>query len=66
MNNNNITCIVSRADVKKAFMLACIVLIVAVAAGYYSSYVEQKELQTANKCEMIYLILYFVTVLSLC
>ena len=36
---------------KKPFV-ACIVLIIAVAVGYYCSYVEQKEeLQSANKCE---------------
>ena len=56
---------VSRPDVKKAFIFVCIVLTVAVAVGYSLSYVKQKELQTANKCEKINFILYFVTVLFL-
>ena len=35
---------------KKAFILTCIVLIIAAAVGYYCSCVEQQEkLQTANK-----------------
>ena len=40
---------------KKAFILTCIVLIIAAVVGYYCSCVEQQEeLQTANKCENIY------------
>ena len=39
---------------KKAFILTCIVLIIAAAVGYYCSCVEQQEeLQAANKCENI-------------
>ena len=40
---------------KKAFILTCIVLIIAAAVGYHHSCVEQlqEELQIANKCENI-------------
>ena len=39
---------------KKAFILTCIVLIIAAAVGYHHLSVEQKEeLLTANKCENI-------------
>ena len=39
---------------KKAFILTCIVLIIAAAVRYYCSCVEQQEeLQAANKCENI-------------
>ena len=39
---------------KKAFILTCIVVIIAAAVGYYCSCVkQQEELQAANKCENI-------------
>ena len=50
---------------KKAFATTFIVLIIAVAVGYYCSYVGQNELQTANKCEKInFIFCTFVTVLK--
>ena len=43
---------VSRADGKKSLIYTYLVLIIAVAVGYYS-YVKQEELQNVNKCEKI-------------
>ena len=44
---------------KNAFLLTCMVLIIAAAVGYYHLYVEQQEeLQTANKCEHNYFALF--------
>ena len=46
---------------KEAFILTCIVLIIAIAVHDYCSYVEQQEkLQAANKCENIYINFCFV------
>ena len=58
---------VSRAELgKMVFAYACIAILIIVAVvGYYWPYVEQQELQAANKCEKINFVLHFVTVLFL-
>ena len=46
---------------KEAFILTCIVLIIAIAVHDYCSYVEQQEkLQAANKCENIFVLSNYI------